>query len=109
MQNAMSMPGDRDAQRMLLGEEPLSRMRPLRPPNSLPGRRAPAPPRRSDSMPMPSNMERKVDPGIGAPSSPPLHTMRSTPLSCEHLRSCWCLCCRLLHGMDRCMHLPPFM
>ena len=71
MQNAMSMPGDRDAQRMLLGEEPLSRGRLLRPPDLLPGRRAPAPPRRADSMPMLSNTERKADPGIGAPSHPP--------------------------------------
>ena len=70
MQNAMSMPGDRDAQRMLRGEEPLSRGRALRPPDSLPGRRAPAPPRRSGSMPMPSDVEPKADPGIGAPSSP---------------------------------------
>ena len=70
MQNAMSMPGDRDAQRMLRGEEPLSRGRALRPPDSLPGRRAPAPPRRSGSMPMPSDMEPKADPGIGAPSVP---------------------------------------
>ena len=70
MQNAMSMPGDRDAQRMLRGEEPLSRGRALRPPDSLPGRRAPAPPRRSGSMPMPSNVEPKADPGIGVPSMP---------------------------------------
>ena len=70
MQNAMSMPGDRDAQRMLRGEEPLSRGRALRPPDSLPGRRAPAPPRRSGSMPMPSNIEPKADPGIGVPSIP---------------------------------------
>jgi hypothetical protein len=87
-QVAMSLPGDRDAQRMLMGEQPLSRGRPLRPPNSSrafhSGQRLP---RRSDSMPQASSasrhLERKADPGIGARSFWCMHSRcHSVLLAC---------------------------
>jgi hypothetical protein len=70
IQVAMSLPGDRDAQRMLMGEQPLSMGRPLRPPNSSrAGRSGQRLSRRSDSMPQAlstsRHLERKADPGIG--------------------------------------------
>lgn len=63
---AMSLPGDRDAQRMLLGEVPLSRGRALRPPGPQPARSDQRAPRRADSLPCQKQLERKADPGIGA-------------------------------------------
>ena len=64
----MSLPGDRDAQRMLLGEEPLSKGRPLRALGSSAGRERRSAPKRSESLPGTSDqkhLERKADPGIG--------------------------------------------
>ena len=63
------MPGDRDAQRMLLGEQPLSKGRPLRALGSAAGQERRSPPKRCESLPGTSNqkhLERKADPGIGA-------------------------------------------
>ena len=68
VQVAMSLPGDRDAQRMLLGEQPLSKGRPLRPLGSAAGRDGRSTPTRSESLPGTSHqkhLERKADPGIG--------------------------------------------
>lgn len=64
----MSLPGDRDAQRMLLGEQPLSKGRPLRPLGSGAGGERRSPPKRCENLPGTSNqkhLERKADPGIG--------------------------------------------
>lgn len=63
----MSLPGDRDAQRMLLGEQPLSKGRPL---GSGAGGERHSPPKRCESLPGTSvqkHLERKADPGIGEP------------------------------------------
>ena len=63
----MSLPGDRDAQRMLMGEQPLSKGRPLRPQLQTGGRTRGLQ-QRADRMPGTSalkHLERKADPGIG--------------------------------------------